>query len=590
MKNIYFFLLPIFLQIGISQKTAAQPTNILVTNPMAEAVLKGNFNPADFASVSVIEKPADVISALQKNISPNELKRLILKLATFKTRNSGSDTISNLTGIGAARRWVFDEFSKIGAANGGRLLPSYLQFNQAICAVGQHRNIFAVLPGTDTAAHGIVLIEGHIDSRCDVLCDTVCLAEGIEDNASGTALVMELARVMSQFSYRNTIVFLVTTAEEQGLLGANAFAEYLKSNQLPLRAVLNNDVIGGIICGKTASPPGCMTQNSIDSLNVRLFSQGAIFSTSANKQFARFTKLEYEEMLFPIAPVKMSVKIMSPEDRSGRGGDHIPFREKGFTAIRFTAANEHGDASNGANYTDRQHTSNDVLGVDKNSDGVVDSFFVDFNYLARNAAINAASAAVAARAVRTPTDFTAQKNGDQLFVTITDPLDYGKYRVFLRSSTNLFDTIYNISGAKAGQFTMPTGLTGNFRFVSVASVDADGTESIFTLEKNATLISATDEPVLENSEPIELFQNRPNPFDAATYISYFVKKPMAGRTGFLRVFDPNSGQVLWQTEVDLGEGLHEILYEHGHGMVGAFPYSLVVDGVLVASKVMIFAF
>jgi hypothetical protein len=588
--RVHLILLPILLQIGVFQKNLAQPTNIFVTNSTADAVLKGNFNPADFAPAMVIDQPQAIISAIQSSISPDSLKKTILKLATFKTRNSGSDTISTKTGIGAARRWVFDEFSKMSATNGGRLLPSYLQFDQTICAVGRHRNIFAVLPGSDTSAHGIIFLEGHIDSRCAVLCDTACLAQGVEDNATGTALILELARTMSRFSFRNTIVFAVTIAEEQGLLGANAFAEYFKNNQLPLRAVLNNDVIGGIICGKTASAPGCMTQNSIDSLNLRLFSQGSVLITSAHKQFARFTKLEYEELLQPIAPIKMSVKIMSPEDRTGRGGDHIPFREHGFTAIRFTAANEHGNASNDATYTDRQHTSADILGIDTNLDGAVDSFFVDFNYLARNAAINAASATIAARGVRTPTDFSAQKNGDQLFVQITDPNNYGQYRVFLRSITNLFDTIYTLSGTKTGQFTMPATLTGTYRFVSVASVDAEGTESIFTLEKNATPISATDDPVFSTEEPIELFQNRPNPFDAATYISYFVKKTMPQRTGFLQIFSPYSGQILQQIEVDLSEGLHEILYDHGHGMAGAFPYSLIVGGKIVATKTMIFAF
>jgi Peptidase family M28 len=572
----------------LTLQIAAQ-TNIIVTNTQADAVLKGNYNPAIFAQNNAIEQPQAIISALQTAISPDSLKKTILKLATFKNRNSGADTISNQTGIGAARRWVFDEFAKISNQQNGRLLPSYLQFNQAICGVSQHRNIFAVLPGTDTSAHGIVLIEGHIDSRCAVLCDINCLAEGIEDNASGTALVIELARTMSQFSYRNTLVFLITIAEEQGLFGADAFATYAKNNQIPIRAVLNNDVIGGILCGATASAPGCMTENSIDSLNVRLFSEGGIIGTSQNKQFARFTKLEYEEMLRPIAPVKMNVRIMSPEDRTGRGGDHIPFREKGFRAIRFTAANEHGNASNTTTYHDRQHTSEDVLGVDTDADGVVDSFFVDFNYLSRNAVINATSATIAARAVRTPIDFTAERNGNELTVTIEDPNNYGEYRVFLRNVTHLFDTIYTISGSNVGQFTMPN-LIGTYRFISVAAVDDEGTESIFTLEKNATLVATSEPSIMAKEKAVELYQNRPNPFDAATYISYKINQPFSNRNGLLRIFSPESGKILAEIPVPLNEGVHEIMYDHGHGLQGAFPYSLLINGVVMDTKVMIFAF
>ena len=100
---------------------------------------------------------------------------------------------------------------------------------------------------------------------------------------------------------------------------------------------------------------------------------------------------------------------MSPEDRTGRGGDHIPFREHGYSAIRFTAANEHGDASNDAGYTDRQHTSEDILGIDTDQNGEIDSFFVDFNYLARNSAINATAASMAAIGVKNAHQFHSGK-------------------------------------------------------------------------------------------------------------------------------------------------------------------------------------
>lgn len=336
--------------------TTAQ-TNIRILPTTVEQVLLGNYTPAHYAPGSPTPLPAALSVELANRISPDSLKAYIIQLSQFGTRNTGSDTLSTQSGIGAARRWVYGKFQEFGRNNHNRLLPAYLQFDQNICNMGQHRNIFAVLPGMDVTQKGIIVIEGHMDSRCDVLCDVNCPAAGVEDNATGTALVIELARVMSRYAFRNTLVFLVTIGEEQGLSGAEAFATYSRNNNLPIRAVLNNDVIGGIYCGKTSSPPSCPGLNHADSTSVRLFSFGGFNST--HKQLARYIKLQYREQLLPAAAVPMLVRIMSPEDRSGRGGDHIPFREKNYPSMRFTAANEHGDASNGSIYTDRQHTSDD---------------------------------------------------------------------------------------------------------------------------------------------------------------------------------------------------------------------------------------
>ncbi|MFM8243385.1 MAG: M28 family peptidase, partial [Crocinitomicaceae bacterium] len=125
---------------------------------------------------------------------------------------------------GAARRWAFQKFSSFSAQAENRLIPSYFQFDKTICNVTQHRNVIGVLPGTDTSNHEVIIIEGHMDSRCENECDITCQAQGIEDNASGSALVFELARVMSKCSYKNTLVFMLTIGEEQGLYGADAFA------------------------------------------------------------------------------------------------------------------------------------------------------------------------------------------------------------------------------------------------------------------------------------------------------------------------------------------------------------------------------
>ena len=565
--------------------TAVSQSNIVVTNAQARAVLSGNYNPNDYAPNAPTPEPAALVAALQQAVSPDSLKAYILRMGQFGTRNTGSDTVSDTRGIGAARRWAFDKFAAFGKASGGRLLASYLQFDLAICGMGQHRNIFAVLPGTDAANHGILLIEGHLDSRCEVLCDLDCRADGIEDNASGSALVLEAARVLSKHAFKNTIVFMLTIAEEQGLSGADAFSDYVQTNNLPLRAVLNNDVIGGILCGKTASPPACSGLNNVDSTSVRLFSSGGF--NSKHKQLARYIKLEYLENILPIAKVPMTVRIMTPEDRSGRGGDHIPFREKNYTAMRFTSANEHGDAGITPTYTDRQHSSRDVLGADTNGDGAVDSFFVDFNYLARNTLLNINAAAMAARGVPTPPDFSAQRSPlGALTVQFNTPppLPPVGYRIALRSSTtNDWDTVYTVATNPA---TVPCKPTGTL-YVSAAAVDAAGVESLFTGEK-IVAVTGTENPAEEPERNIQLLQNRPNPFDEATWIAFLVGKVPAYRKALIQIADAK-GLVVQEIPVVLQEGMNEALYTHGYGVSGVFSYALLIDGRVVERRQMVFA-
>ena len=249
MKLILSILSILILSVGFSQ------LNIHSTNITAEQILKGEYDPADYSAVAVIDDPDLIVQGINSAISADSLKSYLIQLSSFVNRNTGSDTISATQGIGAARRWAHDKFEEFSALHDNRLFTSYLQFDQLICDQGQHRNVFAVLPGTDVANHQVIVIEAHLDSRCASACDIECEAHGMEDNGSGSALVIELARVMSHFTYKNTFVFMLTTGEEQGLYGANAFSQYAKDENIPIKAVLNNDVIGGVICGETSSAP-----------------------------------------------------------------------------------------------------------------------------------------------------------------------------------------------------------------------------------------------------------------------------------------------------------------------------------------------
>lgn len=558
-------------------------TNILFTNSTSEQVLKGNFNPSNYLSSTPINQHDDIVSYIQNNVSPDSLKAYILKLATFENRNTASDTISSTTGIGAARRWAFQKFSSFSAQAENRLIPSYFQFDKTICNVTQHRNIIGVLPGTDTSNHEVIIIEGHMDSRCENECNITCQAQGIEDNASGSALVLELARVMSKCSYKNTFVFMLTIGEEQGLYGADAFADYCNLNDIPVKAVLNNDVIGGIICGQTSSAPSCPGLNNIDSTQVRIFSYGGY--NSIHKQLARFIKLQYKEELLPQVTVPMMVTIMSGEDRSGRGGDHIPFRQNGFASCRFTSANEHGDASNGPGYTDRQHTTDDILGIDTNSDGVIDSFFVDFNYLARNACINGTGAAIAAIGPKKPDFNTATVIGPGIIIHVLQEANYPTYRVGVRSVNNDWDSVYTISGYYDTIFPP----VSNVYYVSIASVDENGLESLFSKEV-VIQNSQISVPEIEETTtlPIELLQNRPNPFDEATIIGVLVNTNLSYKKAEIVLSDMN-GKIVEKLPIALTPGVNEAYYEHGYGKTGTYFYSLVVDGNEIARKSMIFA-
>lgn len=575
MKNLLIlFVLSCFYGFG--------QTNIQFSNSQATSIIHGNYNPLNFQASQIINQKSTIVNGINSDVNPDSLKAYILKLSTFHNRNTGADTLSNLTGIGAARRWIFSKFQEYSSQNENRLIPSYFQFNQLICTQNQHRNILAVLPGSDTSNHQIIVLEAHIDSRCSDVCDTSCLAEGIEDNASGTALVLELARVMSKYSYKNTIVFMLTIGEEQGLYGANAFAQYALSQDLPIKAVLNNDVIGGVICGQTSSAPSCPGLNDIDSLQVRFFSYGGF--NSKHKQLTRFTKLQYKEELQDIVSVPMLLSIMTAEDRTGRGGDHIPFRQKGFTAMRFTSANEHGDASNDVGYTDRQHTSDDVLGLDTNSDGIIDSFFVDFSYLGRNAVINGVSAAMAGIGPR-EVDFTLQATSDAgVEINIITSENHPQYRVGVRTLNNDWDTVFTLNTSLDTIYLAPAT---NY-FISVSSVDNQGIESLFSRE---ILISSAQiglEEIKQENSNFELLQNRPNPFDEVTSIGVKVNQKQKFKKAEIIIRD-GLGKLVAKLPIELNQEINEVNYEHGYGKTGVFSYTLVIDGKEISTKQMVFA-
>lgn len=545
-------------------------------------ILKGNYNPSDYAATNPISTPSDILMGIQNNVEPDSLFQLLLKLESFGNRNTGSDTLSNTTGIGAARNWIEEKFQQYSARNENRLQTGFFQFDVNVCQMNRHKNVVAILPGTDTSNKSFIIIEGHFDSRCESACDDTCDAPGMEDNGSGTALVMELARVMSAYSFPQTLVFMPTTGEEQGLYGAQAFSMFAQANNLQIEAVLNNDVIGGIICGNTASPPGCPFPDHIDSTQTRLYSFGGFNSVS--KMLARFIKMEYEDEILPHTSVPMNLSIMSAEDRTGRGGDHIPFRFRGYPAMRFTSANEHGDAGvSDPNYHDRQHTTTDVLGVDTDGDNIIDSFYVDFNYLSRNAIINGNAAAVLALGPEQPS-FTALPAPNGIQLQINDPNNYGKYRLIVRSNSPEYDTLITFQGT---QRTIDPG-AGGALFVSLAAVDGNDLESLPN-EEISLLSVGIEEEESDGPHVATLLQNRPNPFDDATIIGFNAPERYLGKGAIIRISN-SEGKVLQEIPKSVESGINEVLYQHGFGVEGVFFYTLIINGEVIDTKKMVFAY
>lgn len=492
-------------------------TNMFLSNPAAADILKGNYNPAQYRPAVVIDQPDSVRMGIIKNVDPKELVKLLVRLETFYNRNSGSDTLSATTGIGACRSWILAHFDRVSKNNENRLITGYLEFDADICSKGHHKNPFALLPGLDTSNREILLIEGHFDTRNEGRCDTEGYTPGIDDNGSGTVLVMELARVMSKYSFRHSILFTTPTGEDEGLFGAKAWAGYLSGQGIRIRSVLNNDIVGGIYCGKTSSPPSCPCFGHADSTHVRVFSYSAgnsAYSNSVHKQLARYMKYVQDELINPYITVPLTLNIMQGEDRTGRGGDHTPFRQKGYAAVRIISANEHGNGTGTA--PDRNHTTSDVLGKDLNGDGKPDSLFVNPGYLARNAILNGVVTGLLASAPA-KVQATAEAGKSGAFINIQEGYrDAEGFIIGIRnykSKSLEFDTVYRVRGTERLEIELESGQK---HYLSVAPL-SNGAPGLFSDEYEINLTG------IENGEiktGFRLFQNYQDPWYDAFFFRF----------------------------------------------------------------------
>jgi hypothetical protein len=421
----------------------------------------------------VSSKPNAQIEKIVNEISATNIEAIMRKLVSFGTRHTLSDQDHPTRGIGAARRWIKEEMDRYARESGGRLVVTEDEFIQPptnrVPREVKLVNVIATLPGSQPEAKNrIYVVSGHYDSICSPGSDAVCDAPGASDDASGTAAVMEMARVMSKYQFDATLVFMAVPGEEQGLLGSTHWAEEAKKKNLNIAAMFTNDIVGNTIGGNGVR----------DNARVRVFSEGVSSSEteaeararqsvggendSASRQLARYIKEIGERYLS-----NFEVTLVFRRDRYGRGGDHIPFLQRGYPAVRFTEPNE--------DFTRQHQKVREENGI-KYGDVIE---MVDFPYVAQVARVNAAAMAGLALAPASPAGAGFRSARQQYDTALTwkanaEP-DVAGYRIVWRETYQPFWQ-RSVDVGNVTEYVMK-GLSKDDYFFAVQAIDKDGNAS-----------------------------------------------------------------------------------------------------------------
>lgn len=401
-------------------------------------------------------------------VSADRLRADIEKLVSFGTRHTLSSDTDPVRGIGAARRWAADEFRKSSKACGGCLevsMPEDMMSGPRIPIPAKIVDVIAIQRGTERPDE-VVIVQGHIDSRVTDVMDATSDAPGANDDGSGTALVLEAARVLSQRKFPSTIVYALLSGEEQGLFGGRLLAAYAKDQGWTVKAVLNNDIVGG----------SCGSDGFCDDAHVRVFSEGprADANDEVREKAMRFggendspgrNLSRYIAGLAGGVQDDLAVRQIWRTDRMGRGGDQIPFLEEGYPAVRFSVAVE-----------DYDHQHQDL----RTADGVTygDTVeFMDFPYLAKVTRLNIAALAALASAPMPPAP-----SADAAVKTWTDvswqPVEGASAYNVWRRRTDAPGWEAKPLVAKTEATTVKLeGLRGDDWILGVSAVARDGSES-----------------------------------------------------------------------------------------------------------------
>ncbi|HMD48222.1 MAG TPA: M28 family peptidase [Bryobacteraceae bacterium] len=277
------------------------------------------------------------VKKIVDEVSEERVTAIMKKLESFETRNIFSPEDDPEHGVGAARRWIFQQLQSYSPRLQVRFDSYKVKKSGRIIQDVELHNVVAVLPGKTNPERQFI-ISGHYDTLATLrppqptgggppepiqLSDLSPIAPGVSDDGSGTAAVMELARVMSQYEFEKTIVFIAFTAEEEGLIGSSLYARKARAENQIIDGVLNNDIIGTEVSGN----------GRIDNGSLWVFSEDP--DDSPSRELARYVK-EVSERYYPSFKIEMVFRA----DRLGRGGDHTPFNQEGYCAVRLTTPNE----------------------------------------------------------------------------------------------------------------------------------------------------------------------------------------------------------------------------------------------------------
>jgi hypothetical protein len=441
-------------------------------------------DPAEKSSASTKRDRDPVIIQIIKDVSTQRAQQTDEKLVSFGTRSTLSvnnpDATTASQGIVAARNWIKSEFERISSDCNGCLEVKTDTFieqpkgpKDRITKPTEIQNVYAILKGTDPSqAKRIYLVTGHYDSRNSSNENSTDPAPGANDDGSGTTVSLECARVISKHKFPATIIFLTVAGEEQGLNGSTHFAKMAKEQGWQLEGVLNNDIVGG---NRT---PGDTAQNSNW---VRVFSEGIPAaatdadikrirnlggeSDSASRELARFIHGVSENYDFG----SFTPKLIFRRDRYLRGGDHSAFNEQGFAAVRFTEYRE-----------DYNHQHQDVR-TEKGIEYGDLLKFVDFEYVANVARLNAATLASLASSPAPPSDvhlLTKQLENDSKIEWKPAP-GATAYEVLWRKTTDADFSEENLLRTTEPKVNL-TDSKDNVIF-GVRSVDAKGHRSLIVI-------------------------------------------------------------------------------------------------------------
>jgi peptidase M28-like protein/fibronectin type III domain protein len=450
--------------------------------PLSVALLLVICLPGGAQQVQISSKPNPQIEKILGAISAANIEAIMRKLVGFGTRHTLSSQDDPARGIGAAWRWIKEEMDRYSRESGGRLIVTTDEFiqqpTQRVAQATKVVNVVATLSGSQPESKDrIYVVSGHYDSCvCSQgMTDATSDAPGASDDASGTAVVMEMARVMSKYQFDATLVFLAVAGEEQGLLGAAHWAEEAKAKNLNVAAMFTNDIVGNTAGGNGVK----------DNARIRVFSEGVpTTETEAearvrqsnggendgpSRQLARYIKEAAERYLN-----NFEVTLVFRRDRYGRGGDHNAFLQRGYPAVRFTEPNE--------DFTRQHQRVRDEDGV-KYGDVIE---MVDFPYIAQVARVNAAAMASMALAPAPPSDVSFKSSRQEYNTTLTwkpnaEP-DVSGYRVVWRETYQPFWQ----RGVDVGNVTeyVMKGLSKDDYFFAVQAIDKDGNASAPSFPKS----------------------------------------------------------------------------------------------------------